>query len=271
MTGHTGPNLGNIWGYDLHEDGWDVGYNDLAARTDTLIYLAVTSITNTPPGSPANGDRYICDTSPTGAWSGHAKAVATWTTIGTPRWLFFTPKTRWRAYNTATGGYYFFDGTNWGAEPTSLPVTLTSAADGDFLVRVGGVWVNQRPKYTIGISTSGLMLASPRMTVYHGVPKAITFPVNFGSYLGLASQSGGSANATASTLVTIAKAVAASPLTFTQIGTITIAAGTTTPTFATTSGLVQNCAQGDIIRFRGPVSPDATLTDFFATLIAFET
>lgn len=48
----------------------------------------VINFTNTPPGSPANGDRYVCGTSPTGAWSGQANKYATY--LGSA-WEFRTP------------------------------------------------------------------------------------------------------------------------------------------------------------------------------------
>lgn len=35
----------------------------------------VLGLTNTPPGSPVEGDCYICGTSPTGAWAGRANCI----------------------------------------------------------------------------------------------------------------------------------------------------------------------------------------------------
>lgn len=42
-----------------------------------------------PPGSPSEGDTYIIDTSPTGAWSGHAGDITVYTEGG---WVFRSPR-----------------------------------------------------------------------------------------------------------------------------------------------------------------------------------
>jgi hypothetical protein len=84
-------------------------------------------------------------------------------------------------------------------------------------------------------------------------------------------EAGGTANATASTVITVARALAASPNTFSNVGTITFAAGTVTPTFATSSGTAVNFAVGDRMSLTGPASPDATFANFYCSLVASET
>jgi hypothetical protein len=114
------------------------------------------------------------------------------------------------------------------------------------------------------------MTASQRL-LYHRFSKAATFPANFGATTqGHTSEAGGSANATASTVINIDKAVAATPNTFTTVGTITIAAGSITPTFATTGGTTVSFAQGDVLRIVGPSTADTTFADFYATLAGSE-
>lgn len=153
-----------------------------------------------------------------------------------------------------------------------LTAALTSIADKDVLVydSASGQWKNQRAKYNIGIFVPGVMTASQKL-VYHRFSKAVTIPANFGAYLGHASEAGGSANATASTVINIDKAASASPNTFSNVGTITIGAGGVTPTFATSGGTAVTFAQGDVLRAVGPASADATFADFYATLVGFET
>lgn len=125
MPGTTGPNLGLVWGYSPHESGWGVGgYNPGFARLDTLVHLSVISITNTPPGAPTNGDRYICDAGSTGAWIGHDNEIAVYLTIGTPGWTFYIPKLGFRAWNADTGGYIRFNGTTWVADGTAASSEL---------------------------------------------------------------------------------------------------------------------------------------------------
>lgn len=48
----------------------------------SIFVNGVVSMTNTPPGSPAEGDAYILDTAPTGAWAGKAGKLAVWTSGG---------------------------------------------------------------------------------------------------------------------------------------------------------------------------------------------
>jgi hypothetical protein len=52
----------------------------------------VISITNTPPGSPSDGDCYIVSATATGDWAGHEDDIAAY--IGTG-WEFFTPEVGW--------------------------------------------------------------------------------------------------------------------------------------------------------------------------------
>lgn len=86
--------------------------------------------------------------------------------------------------------------------------------------------------------------------LYRGkVARAITIPANFaGSYFTA------TANATASTVFDIQKNGS-------SIGSVTIGAGGTTPTFATTSGVAQSLAAGDVFAVVAPATPDATLAN----------
>lgn len=59
----------------------------------------------TPPGSPADGDRYIIAAAPTGDWAGHQEKVALY--AGTA-WLIITPRVGWLAYVTDEDLYYKF-------------------------------------------------------------------------------------------------------------------------------------------------------------------
>lgn len=151
-------------------------------------------------------------------------------------------------------------------------VSITSPADKDVLVydSASSKWKNQRAKYNIGFaSTSGVLTAS-QLLGFHKFSKAVTIPANFGSYLGHTSEAGGTANATASTVINVDKATAGSPTTFSNVGTITIASGSVTPTFASSGGGAISFAQGDVLRVQGPGTADASFANFFATLIGFE-
>jgi len=125
-------------------------------------------------------------------------------------------------------------------------------------------------KYNLAFSYTGGLLATNQLIGVHKVSKAITIPANFGPYLGHNSEAGATANATVSTAITVQRALAATPNTFTQIGAITIGAGSVTPVFTTQAGADVSIAQGDVIRLVGPAVADATLANFYCTLVAQE-
>jgi hypothetical protein len=77
--------------------------NTALRRLDALVQAGVISQTNTPPGSPADGDAYLVGSSPTGAWSGHAQEVAVLIGGG---WTFLTPAPGWLVYNAGDGEHY---------------------------------------------------------------------------------------------------------------------------------------------------------------------
>ncbi len=98
----------------------EVTHNASLDILDALLQAAIVSVSvNTPPGSPVAGDCYIVGTSPTGAWTGKAKALAYYTT----GWNFITPWEGLTVWAKDANALYTYDGTNWGvsvATPTSL-------------------------------------------------------------------------------------------------------------------------------------------------------
>lgn len=63
------------------------GLNESINAIDALLQVRVLSVgSNTPPGSPADGDRYVVGTAPTGAWAGQANKLARWLDS---TWTFF--------------------------------------------------------------------------------------------------------------------------------------------------------------------------------------
>ncbi len=72
----------------------DVTLNETLRLIDTLVQLAIVDRDlNVPPGSPAEGQRWIvkASPSPTGAWAGHGNHIAAWQDGG---WVFCTPQGR---------------------------------------------------------------------------------------------------------------------------------------------------------------------------------
>lgn len=97
----------------------EVTHNAALDLIDALIQAAMIDISiNTPPGSPSAGDCYIVGSSPTGAWTGQANAVAYYTTI----WNFITPFKGMTVWVDSLALLYTWSGTAWGASfnPTSF-------------------------------------------------------------------------------------------------------------------------------------------------------
>lgn len=84
-----------------------VTLNNALRRLDALVQASVISQTNTPPGSPAEGDTYIVGGSPTGAWAGHDGEIATLIGGG---WTFTVPAAGWLVYDHDESAYYSCDG-----------------------------------------------------------------------------------------------------------------------------------------------------------------
>jgi hypothetical protein len=83
--------------FDFLVEGVDgvVLANEALLRLENCLSSVVLDVTNTPPGSPAQGDTYIAGTSPTGAWAGQANKLALYTGSG---WAFLTPRSNMLAY-----------------------------------------------------------------------------------------------------------------------------------------------------------------------------
>lgn len=89
----------------------DVTLNETLRLIDTLVQLAILDRDLTaPPGSPAEGQRWIVKATPTGAWAGHANHIAAWQDGG---WVFCVPQTGWFAYIIDEGALAAWNGTAW--------------------------------------------------------------------------------------------------------------------------------------------------------------
>ena len=55
----------------------EIAHNEALLRLDALVQTSVESrALATPPGSPANGDRWIVPSGATGVWAGHTAQIA---------------------------------------------------------------------------------------------------------------------------------------------------------------------------------------------------
>ena len=88
-----------------------VTHNEALVALDALVHLSVKSrTTSAPPGTPAEGDRYLVPAGATGAFAGHVDAVAAFDNGG---WAWLQPKVGWRAYVESESLFLIFDGAVW--------------------------------------------------------------------------------------------------------------------------------------------------------------
>ena len=102
------------------------GLNEALLTVDALLQLAVVSVgDNTPPGSPANGARYVVGTAPTGAWAAGAGAVAQFLDGA---WRFYAAR---YVLNLADGLMYVRQGAAWGVAAAEWTAETVSQAEAE--------------------------------------------------------------------------------------------------------------------------------------------
>jgi hypothetical protein len=136
--------------------------NEALRRVETLLQLTVLDRDlATPPGSPAEGARYIVAVSPTGAWAGRAGQIASFSNGG---WLFAPPIEGWLSWVQDEDKFYRYTGTAWtelqlGGGAAQFYGVLArqatppgSPSDGEqYLVTSGGTgaWLGQATKIAV--------------------------------------------------------------------------------------------------------------------------
>lgn len=89
----------------------EVTHNEALNELDAIVQLAVLDRDlAAPPGSPAQGDRYIVGPSPTGAWAGQTNNIALYLDGA---WKFYVPKTGWLAWVVDEAAFLRWSGTAW--------------------------------------------------------------------------------------------------------------------------------------------------------------
>lgn len=84
-----------------------VTVNEALRRLDALVQVTVQSAAlATPPGSPAEGQRWIIPAAPTGAWAGHAGQIAAWQDGA---WAFHAPLDGWTAVDVSTDSLLLYN------------------------------------------------------------------------------------------------------------------------------------------------------------------
>ena len=151
----------------------------------------------------------------------------------------------------------------------SIAITTPHAQDTLSYNTSSGKFENVRPRYVVAAYAAGIMVGASANLLFHKFSKAVTVPANLGAYLGHTTTAGGATAPTSSAAITLARALAGTPTTFATVATITFAAGSVTGSMSTQAAI--SFAQGDILRIRGPSSPDPTFSDFHLSLVGFET
>lgn len=108
-----------------------VTVNESLRRLDGLVQLSVASRTTTaPPGSPAEGLRYLVPASATGAWAGWDGDLALYTDGA---WMRLTVRAGWVAWVVDTASLVVWTGSAWidlglsGEALTLAALTITGA------------------------------------------------------------------------------------------------------------------------------------------------
>lgn len=109
----TDPNLGLTYGWTLGESDWNTSMDANLKRLGAVVGLSVIDRTTTaPPGSPANGDRYIIPAGATGAWAGITNQIAVRIDGA---WEYHVPKHGWLCYIQAEQVLSVFKPAGWSA------------------------------------------------------------------------------------------------------------------------------------------------------------
>lgn len=112
MTLSYGTNLGLLENAATGE-AHDSALRALLRGVDGLVMPNVKGyLTNTPPGSPANGDCYIIGAAPSGAWAGKAGNVTRYSTVAAA-WEFYAPKAGWMLQANTARESYRYTGSAW--------------------------------------------------------------------------------------------------------------------------------------------------------------
>ena len=192
---------------------------------DVLVQIAVKSAAlSAPPGSPADGQRWIIGPAPTGLWAGRATQIAAWQDGA---WVIYAPKDGWLAWNEATLNSLVFSAGAWvsligallAAGVADTAFTLTDDVDPTkkAVFELAGITTGTTRTFTLPNTTSELAILAGTQT-----------------FTGNKTFSG---TLTASGTVTVSAAAA-------SIGTATTTATYGMGTGATTSGVTKTVNLG---------------------------
>ena len=88
-----------------------------------------------PPAEPLPGQAWLVGAAPTGAYSGHAAAIAGWTSAG---WRFIEAMVGLSLFDKSTGCFRRFDGT-WRTPTAPLPPSGGATIDTEARAVLGNI------------------------------------------------------------------------------------------------------------------------------------
>ncbi|QJI52248.1 tail fiber protein [Cronobacter phage JC01] len=226
------PSQGLNYGWVRGEDYWGGPVNDDLIFLDTLLHPVVRSMSfSSPPADAVPGDRFIVAANPTGPWVNHAGDLAA---LVEGTWVFYKPKTGWRLRLLSTNQFVWYNGDNWQDEVT-----------GDDPVNPGPDPTVKPTAYDIAVTVSDAMYPDEAL-VHMPLLDAMMLPANMAD---------SSLDMLQSSQVYAQMRVQRNG---TNVGTITVEAGSYNATFATAGGNAVPFAKGDRLTIRGPaVAVDA--------------
>lgn len=116
--------------------------NEALLRSDLALQATVEDELGVPPASPLPGQSWLVAASPSGAFAGHAAAIAGYTSDG---WRFIAAQTGFRVYDKSAACFRHYT-TAW--QRCVAPATPT-----------GGTNIDQEARTAIGIILEKLMTA----------------------------------------------------------------------------------------------------------------
>jgi hypothetical protein len=95
-----------------------VTVNEALTRLDAIAQLRIKSFDlAVAPSSPKDGDAYLVNAAPVGAWAGQAGKIAIWNNGG---WIFLLPKSGWKAWDESAQCTRMYHGSGWMADAVAV-------------------------------------------------------------------------------------------------------------------------------------------------------
>jgi len=236
MAKKTAPSQGLAYGWERGEDFWGGPVNDDLLFIDTLIAPLVQSMSfTTPPAEAKEGYAYLVAANPAGPWAGKSGKLAV---LVEGAWVFYTPKEGWRLRVKSINDFVWYDGTSWLSETT-----------GENPDDPGADPVVKPTAYDLAVTVTDQMYADEQLVMLP-ILDPLMLP----------------ANMTGARLAMNPAAKAYFQLVLQRngqnVGTITVSAGASTATFATTGGSPVRFSAGDLLTIRAPQVVVQSAKDF---------